>query len=195
MVPLNLPNLLTVVRILLVPVLVVALLAKSSSGDLLAAIVFAAASLTDAIDGYLARSRNWVTNFGKLMDPVADKLLIVAALVALVSLGRLEAWVAMVIIAREFAVTALRVAVATQGVVIAASAWGKIKTAVQVAMVISLIAVPGRPVWLSALIYATVAVTVASGADYFFGLRRGLSTRAGEGLRAGESNPSQPQGS
>jgi CDP-diacylglycerol--glycerol-3-phosphate 3-phosphatidyltransferase len=191
MVPLNVPNVLTVVRILLVPVLVVALLEKSSSGDLLAAIVFAMASLTDAIDGYLARSRNWVTNFGKLMDPVADKLLIVAALVALVSLGRLEAWVAMVIIAREFAVTALRVAVATQGVVIAASPWGKIKTAVQVAMVISLIAVHGRPVWLSALIYLTVTVTVLSGADYFFGLRRGLgAAQAAEG-----TGPSQPQGS
>lgn len=178
MVPLNVPNVLTVVRILLVPVLVVALLEKSGSGDLLAAIVFAMASLTDAIDGYLARSRNWVTTFGKLMDPVADKLLIVAALVALVSLGRLEAWVAMVVIAREFAVTALRVAVATQGgVVIPASPWGKIKTAVQVALVICLIAVHGRPVWLSALIYATVAVTVFSGADYFFGLRRGLGAR------------------
>jgi CDP-diacylglycerol---glycerol-3-phosphate 3-phosphatidyltransferase len=190
MVPLNVPNVLTMVRILLVPVLVVALLEKSGSGDLLAAIVFSLASLTDAIDGYLARSRNWVTSFGKLMDPVADKLLIVAALVALVSLGRLEAWVAMVIIAREFAVTALRVAVATQGVVIAASPWGKIKTAVQVAMVICLIAVHGRPVWLSALIYLTVAVTVLSGADYFFGLRRGLSARSAQGAR-----PSQPQGS
>src|SRR5947208_5480180 len=148
MVPLNVPNVLTVVRILLVPVLVVALLGKTSGGDLLAAIVFATASLTDAIDGYLARSRNWVTNFGKLMDPIADKLLIVAALIALVSLGRLEAWVAMVIISREFAVTALRLAVgAQQGVVIGASALGKLKTAVQVAMVISLIAVHGRPLW------------------------------------------------
>jgi CDP-diacylglycerol--glycerol-3-phosphate 3-phosphatidyltransferase len=191
MFPVNVPNVLTLVRILLVPVLVVALLEKSSGGDLLAAIVFATASLTDAIDGYLARSRNSVTTFGKLMDPVADKLLIVAALVALVSLGRLEAWVAMVIIAREFAVTALRVAVgAGQGVVIPASPWGKIKTAVQVAMVISLIAVHGRPVWLSALIYVTVAVTVLSGADYFFGLKRGLSTRA-----SGEPSPSGPQGS
>jgi CDP-diacylglycerol--glycerol-3-phosphate 3-phosphatidyltransferase len=97
MVPLNVPNVLTVVRILLVPVLVVALLEKSGSGDLFAAIVFAAASLTDAIDGYLARAKNSVTNFGKLMDPIADKLLIVAALVVLVSLDRLQAWVAMVI--------------------------------------------------------------------------------------------------
>src|SRR5207248_2848511 len=125
MFPLNVPNLLTLVRILLVPVLVVALLEKTSDGDLLAAIVFAVASLTDAIDGWLARSRNWVTTFGKLMDPIADKLLIIAALVALVSLSRLDAWVAMVIIAREFAVTVLRVAVGTQGVVISASGLGK----------------------------------------------------------------------
>src|SRR5438105_7295769 len=125
-VPLNVPNVLTVVRILLVPVLVVALLEKTSGGDLLAAIVFATASLTDAIDGYLARSRNWVTTFGKLMDPIADKLLIIAALIALVSLGPLDAWVAMVIIVREFAVTVLRVGVgAQQGVVISARVLGK----------------------------------------------------------------------
>jgi CDP-diacylglycerol--glycerol-3-phosphate 3-phosphatidyltransferase len=179
MVPLNVPNVLTVVRILLVPVLVVALLEKTGGGDLLAAIVFAIASLTDAIDGYLARSRNWVTTFGKLMDPIADKLLIVAALIALVSLGRLEAWVAMVIIAREFAVTVLRVAAGTQqGVVISASSLGKVKTAVQVAMVLVLIAVHGRPLWVSLLVYATVTVTVLSGADYFFGLRRYLGQRA-----------------
>jgi CDP-diacylglycerol--glycerol-3-phosphate 3-phosphatidyltransferase len=178
MVPLNVPNVLTVVRILLVPVLVVALLEKTGGGDLLAAIVFATASLTDAIDGYLARSRNSVTTFGKLMDPIADKLLIIAALIALVSLSRLDAWVAMVIIAREFAVTVLRVAVGTQqGVVISASAFGKVKTAIQVAMVIAVIAVHGHPVWLDLLIYATVAVTVLSGADYFFGIRRGLGER------------------
>jgi CDP-diacylglycerol--glycerol-3-phosphate 3-phosphatidyltransferase len=99
MVPLNFPNVLTVIRILLVPVLVVALLDKTHGGDLLAAIVFAVASLTDAIDGYLARARNSITTFGKLMDPIADKLLIIAALVALVSLDRVQAWVAMVIFA------------------------------------------------------------------------------------------------
>ncbi len=175
MVPLNVPNVLTVVRILLVPVLVVALLEKTGDGDLLAAIVFAVASLTDAIDGYLARSRNWVTTFGKLMDPIADKLLIVAALIALVSLNRLDAWVAMVIIAREFAVTVLRVAAgAQQGVVIPASSLGKLKTVFQVAMVLVLIAVDGRPVWVDALVYATVLITVLSGADYFFGLRGAL---------------------
>src|SRR5437588_2765123 len=177
MVPLNVPNVLTVVRMLLVPVLIVALLEKTGGGDLLAAVVFAAASLTDAIDGYLARHRNSVTTFGKLMDPIADKLLIIAALVVLVSLNRLEAWVAMVIIAREFAVTVLRVAVGSQQhVVIAASGLGKAKTVLQVAMVICVIAVHGKPLWLELLIYATVIVTVLSGADYFFGLRRGLAS-------------------
>jgi CDP-diacylglycerol--glycerol-3-phosphate 3-phosphatidyltransferase len=175
--PVNLPNILTVLRILLVPVLVVALLDKTPNGDLLAAIVFCVASLTDAIDGYLARSRKWVTNFGKLMDPVADKLLIIGALLALVSLNRLAAWVAMVIIAREFAVTVLRIGATQQGVIIAAGAFGKAKTVFQVGMVFALIVVHGSPLWLDALVYVTVAVTVLSGADYFFGLRRRMSER------------------
>jgi CDP-diacylglycerol--glycerol-3-phosphate 3-phosphatidyltransferase len=195
MVPLNFPNFLTVVRILLVPVLIVALLDKTGGGDLLAAIVFAVASITDAIDGYLARARNSVTTFGKLMDPIADKLLIVAALITLVSLARLDAWVAMVIIAREFAVTVLRVAAgAQQGVVIPASPLGKLKTAVQVAMVMVLIAVHGHPLWVSLLVYATVLITVLSGADYFFGLRRHLEARTS--IRAGGpaagSGPTRP---
>src|SRR5436305_7568841 len=161
MFPINAPNLLTLVRMLLVPVLIVALLEKSGEGDLLAAIVFAVASLTDAIDGYLARSRNWVTTFGKLMDPIADKLLIVAALITLVSLARLQAWVAMVIIAREFAVTVLRVAAGTQqGVVISASPLGKLKTAVQVVMEMCLIAVHGRPLWVWLNVDVTVGRTV-----------------------------------
>jgi CDP-diacylglycerol--glycerol-3-phosphate 3-phosphatidyltransferase len=188
MVPLNVPNVLTVIRILLVPVLVVALLEKTGDGDLLAAIVFAVASFTDAIDGWLARSRNWVTTFGKLMDPIADKMLIVAALIALVSLRRLEAWVAMVIIAREFAVTLLRVGMgAGQGVVISASVFGKIKTAFQVAMVMSLIAVGSgpRPAWVYALVYVTVLVTVLSGADYFFGLIGRERAGAGAGSAPG----------
>ena len=171
---LNVPNVLTLLRILLVPVLVVALLEETANGDLLAAIVFAVASFTDAIDGYLARSRGDITNFGKLMDPVADKLLILAALIALVSLDRVAAWVAMVIITREFAVTVTRMAATQQGLVIAANAWGKAKTTVQIACVFSLIAVDGSPPWLDALVYATVAITLISGVDYFFGLRRTL---------------------
>jgi CDP-diacylglycerol--glycerol-3-phosphate 3-phosphatidyltransferase len=174
MVPPNVPNVLTLLRILLVPVVLVALLDKTPSGDLLAAIVFAVASFTDAIDGYLARSRNAVTNFGKLMDPLADKLLITAALVALVSLGRLEAWVAMVIIAREMAVTILRMGATQQGVVAAANPLGKLKTVVQVATIIALIASSSRPLWLDLMVYAMVLVTAVSGADFVFGLRRRL---------------------
>jgi CDP-diacylglycerol--glycerol-3-phosphate 3-phosphatidyltransferase len=188
-VPLNVPNVLTVCRILLVPVLVVALLEKTDAGDLLAAIVFAVASLTDLVDGRLARSRNSVTTFGKLMDPIADKLLIIAALVALVSRGRLWAWVAMVIIAREFAVTVLRAAVGSQqGVVISASQLGKVKTVAQVALVLVLISFDQRPLWITLLIYLTVAITVLSGADYFFGLRRILRGAArGERTRGGRA--------
>jgi CDP-diacylglycerol--glycerol-3-phosphate 3-phosphatidyltransferase len=171
---LNVPNLLTLMRILLVPVLVVALLDQTPNGDLLAAIVFALASLTDFFDGYLARSRDWVTTFGKLMDPVADKLLVIAALLALVSLHRVAAWVAMVIIAREFAVTVTRLAATQSGVVVSANRWGKVKTAVQVTTVFLLIAVSGHPTWLAGLVDAMVAVTVLSGIDYVFGLRRQL---------------------
>jgi CDP-diacylglycerol--glycerol-3-phosphate 3-phosphatidyltransferase len=172
MFPVNVPNVLTVLRILLVPVLVVALLDQTPNGDLLAAIVFAVASLTDAVDGWLARKRQWVTTFGKLMDPVADKLLVIGALLTLVSLDRLDAWVAMVIIAREFAVTALRMAATTYSVVVPANTFGKAKTVMQVAMVFALIVTPDAGAWLDALVYATVAVTVASGIDYAFGIRR-----------------------
>ncbi|MEA2341022.1 MAG: CDP-diacylglycerol---glycerol-3-phosphate 3-phosphatidyltransferase [Solirubrobacteraceae bacterium] len=172
MLPLNLPNLLTVLRILLVPVLVAALLGETPNGDLYAAVVFVVASVTDAVDGYLARRSNAITTFGKLMDPIADKLLILAALISLVSLNRLAGWVATVIIAREFAVTATRMAATSQGVVIAANWWGKAKTMVQVACVLCLIAEDGSPAWLDALVYVTVAITIISGVDYFFGLRR-----------------------
>jgi CDP-diacylglycerol--glycerol-3-phosphate 3-phosphatidyltransferase len=172
MFPLNLPNLLTVVRILLVPVIVVALLAETANADTLAAIVFAAAAFTDGLDGYIARSRGSVTTFGKLMDPIADKLLIIAPLISLVSLGRIAAWVAMVIIAREFAVTALRMVAVEQGVVISASALGKLKTIAQVAAIFAVIAFQSTPWPVDLLVYAAVAVTVVSGADYFFGLRR-----------------------
>lgn len=179
MFPINVPNVLTVLRILLVPVLVVALLDETPNGDLLAAIVFCVASLTDLLDGWLARSRGAITTFGKLMDPIADKLLIVAALVALVSLERLAAWVAMVIIAREFAVTAMRMAAGANGVVIPASMIGKVKTCLQMAAVLALIALGDDGLaWVDALVYVTVAVTVISGLDYFLGLRRRLAARS-----------------
>jgi CDP-diacylglycerol--glycerol-3-phosphate 3-phosphatidyltransferase len=172
--PLKLPNVLTVLRIMLVPALVVALLGNTPDGDVIAAIVFALASLTDFIDGYLARARDSITTFGKLMDPLADKLLIVAALISLVSLHRLAAWIAMVIITRELAVTVLRLGATQAGVVIAASLFGKVKTCLQIAAILAVIAVHGQPTWVSALLYLTVLVTVLSGLDYFFGLRRQL---------------------
>ena len=175
---LNVPNVLTVFRILLVPVLVAVLLSTLPEADLLAAIVFVVASMTDALDGWIARRNRSVTTFGKLMDPLADKLLVTSALVSLVALDRLQAWVAMVIIAREFAVTGQRQLAMEHGEVIHASAWGKVKTAAQIAMVLVLILVEGSPVWVDALVYATVAITVVSAADYFFGFRALARSRA-----------------
>jgi CDP-diacylglycerol--glycerol-3-phosphate 3-phosphatidyltransferase len=172
MFPLNLPNALTLLRILAVPVVVVALVGESPNGDALAAGVFALAALTDGLDGYFARSRDSVTTFGKLMDPLADKLLITAALLSLVSLNRLAPWIAMVIIAREIAVTGLRAIAAERGLVIAASWLGKLKTVLQIAAVIALIAADPSPFWVDILVYVALAVTVLSGADYFFGLRK-----------------------
>jgi len=173
--PLNVPNVLTMLRIVAVPVVVVALLEETPQGDVIAAAVFALAALTDGLDGYIARRRREITTFGKLMDPLADKLLITAALVSLVSLNRLAAWVAMVIIAREFAVTGLRSVAAERGVVIAASWLGKVKTALQVLAVFALIAVEPTPLWVNLTVYAAVAATIISGADYFFGLRRRIA--------------------
>jgi CDP-diacylglycerol---glycerol-3-phosphate 3-phosphatidyltransferase len=170
----NVPNALTVLRILLVPVLVVALLADTSRGDLLAAGLFALASITDWFDGHLARTRGQITTFGKLMDPVADKLLVIAALVSLVSLDRLPAWVAMVIIVRELIVTVARAAATQQGVVAASLQLGKLKTSIQVLAIFLLIAYDPSPWWVDAVVYATVALTLVSGAQVLLGLRREL---------------------
>ena len=174
MVPLTIPNVLTVLRILLVPVIVVALLEETPNADTIAAVVFAVAAFTDGLDGYIARSRGSVTTFGKLMDPLADKLLIIAPLISLVSLERIAPWVAMVIIARELAVTMLRIVAVERGVVIAASWLGKAKTMLQVAAIFAVIAFETTPLAVDALVYAAVAITVVSGADYFFGVRRHL---------------------
>jgi CDP-diacylglycerol--glycerol-3-phosphate 3-phosphatidyltransferase len=175
MVDLNAANVLTLVRISLIPVLAAVLLSTLPEADLLAAIVFIIASATDALDGWLARRREMVTTFGALMDPLADKLLITSALVSLVALYRLDAWVAMVIIAREFAVTGLRMLAVEQGQVVSASVWGKLKTTTQVAMVLALIWVDRPAAWVDILVYVTVAVTVLSGAEYFYKLRKLLA--------------------
>ncbi len=171
----NLPNTLTLLRIVAVPVVVVALLAEISDGDVIAAVVFALAAATDGLDGYIARRRNQITNFGKLMDPLADKLLVVAALVALVSLDRVEAWVAMVIISRELAITGLRTLAVEQGIVVAANWLGKVKTTLQIGAIFALIATDPAPLGVDLLVYAAVAITVISGADYFFNMRRYLA--------------------
>ena len=185
MFPLNVPNVLTLLRILLVPVLVVALGAEIEGGSEIAAAVFVLAALTDGLDGYIARSRQSITTFGKVMDPVADKLLIAAALLALVSLDRVEAWVAMIIIAREFAVSGLRIAAGQQGVVIPASALGKIKTIVQSAAVLALIAAnDAGAIWVQVLVYGMVLTTIVSGADYFLNFRRRI-----EELSRQKTNP------
>jgi CDP-diacylglycerol---glycerol-3-phosphate 3-phosphatidyltransferase len=174
---LNLPNVLTLFRILLVPVLVAALVQEGGGLDGIAAAIFALASFTDALDGWIARRQQSVTTFGKLMDPLADKLLVTAALVSLVSLDRVSAWVAMVIIAREFAVTGLRQLAMEHGEVIPANLWGKIKTIFQIAMVLVLITVTGSPLWVDVLVWVTTIITVISGADYFFGFRSLVQAR------------------
>ena len=189
LIPLNAPNILTVLRILMIPVIVVFLLGETAEGDVIAAALFALAALTDGLDGYIARRQRQETTFGKLMDPLADKLLVTAALVSLVSLNRLAAWVAMVIIAREFAVTGLRSVAAERGIVISASWLGKVKTGLQVAAIFGLIAFEDSPLGVDILVYAAVAMTVFSGADYFLGLRRHID--AAEAASPAPDSPAQ----
>jgi len=136
----NLANKLTLIRIFLVPVFLV-FISKSGIpyGSFIATFIFILASITDKLDGYFARSRNQITNFGKFMDPLADKLLVTAALISLVELHIVPAWAAVAIIAREFAVSGLRSIAAAQGRIIAASWWGKIKTVIQIIAIILLL--------------------------------------------------------
>lgn len=136
----NLANKLTLIRIFLVPVFLLFMATKDIPyGSFIATFIFVLAALTDKLDGYIARSRNQITNFGKLMDPLADKLLVTAALISLVELQVVPGWAAVVIIAREFAVSGLRSIAAAQGRVIAASWWGKIKTVIQIIAIILLL--------------------------------------------------------
>ena len=129
----NLPNKITISRIILVPIFVIILfLPIPKYSNLIALIIFIIAASTDGIDGHIARSQNLVTNFGKFLDPLADKLLVTAALVALVGQDKIPSWVAMIIIAREFIVTGIRLLAVGEGRVIAASMWGKVKTVTQI---------------------------------------------------------------
>ncbi|HZS32508.1 MAG TPA: CDP-diacylglycerol--glycerol-3-phosphate 3-phosphatidyltransferase [Methylomirabilota bacterium] len=171
----NLPTQLTVGRICLVPLVVVFLISSESIHSLLAAVLFAAAAVTDWLDGLIARRRGQVTTLGKLLDPVADKVLVSAALISLVQVGKVDAWIVVVMIGREFAVTGLRSVSAAQGVVIGASDLAKYKTCVQYVAVTLLILEKNVPVGLEAeyvylsrgMLWAALVLTVLSGVDYF----------------------------
>ena len=169
----NLPNKLTVLRMALVPVFLVFMLVGSIPYNYVwALLIFAAASLTDMLDGQIARKRNLVTDFGKFMDPLADKILVMAAMLCFVELGWAPAVAVVIILAREFLVTSLRLIAAGKGTVIAADKWGKIKTVFQMVWVlVALLAASiGAPVWALAvrdvLLWLSVALTVISGYNY-----------------------------
>lgn len=136
----NLANKLTLLRMLLVPIFLIFIaINEIPYGTFIATFIFVIASVTDKLDGYIARSRNQITNFGKFMDPLADKLLVTAALISLVEFRVVPSWAAVIIIAREFAVSGLRTIAASEGKVIAASWWGKIKTVIQIVAIILLL--------------------------------------------------------
>jgi CDP-diacylglycerol---glycerol-3-phosphate 3-phosphatidyltransferase len=160
-----------------VPICVTLLLSDIADGPRLAAGVFALAALTDKLDGYVARARHQVTTFGTFIDPLADKLLVSCALIALVSMGRLEAWVAMVIVGREFAVTGLRLVVASNEV-IAASWLGKLKTTAQMIAILALMLSSHEHVLNDVLVTVAVVLTIASAAEYFVRARRHLARAA-----------------
>jgi CDP-diacylglycerol--glycerol-3-phosphate 3-phosphatidyltransferase len=167
---LNLPNALTLLRMFLVPLLVVVLLTRVEGHVYLGAGIFGLAVLTDYLDGYFARRRNEVTRLGILLDPLADKLLIAAALISLVEMGLVPAWMVMIILARELAVTALRNVAAGKGILIRASGLGKVKMVSQVTAVLMLILAPAVPALRQpglVVLWLVVLITLWSGADYF----------------------------
>lgn len=170
----NLPNRLTLIRIILIPVFMFFLFMRNSyplAASILSLITFVAAATTDALDGYYARKHHIVTKFGKIVDPLADKLLISAALISFVAMKEISAWAAIIIIGRELAVTGLRVVAASEGDIIAASIWGKWKTILQISAIIAVII---HPVLIpfpfnlpSILIWLAAIVTIFSGIEYF----------------------------
>jgi CDP-diacylglycerol--glycerol-3-phosphate 3-phosphatidyltransferase len=166
-VPLNLPNALTLSRIAFVPLMLVLLLGEEAGPLPAAAAVFAAAALTDAADGHLARSRGLVTTFGRIADPLADKLLVGTALITLVAIDRLALWIALVIGIREAGVALLRWHAGRQGIVLHVSQLGKVKTCFQMTAIATLMLVPDpNATWVWALLMADVWLTVLSGAQY-----------------------------
>lgn len=164
----NLPNKLTVFRVILIPFFVVLLLFDITNYDKwIALAVFIIASLTDFLDGHIARKYNLVTNFGKFMDPLADKLLVCSALICLVELARIPAWIVIVIIAREFIISGFRLVASDNGVVIAASYWGKFKTTFQILMICLMIADLEPLYYVTQIVmWIALALTVVSLMDY-----------------------------
>ena len=167
----NLPNKLTILRVLIIPVFLVFLMTDvaGENGKWIAVAIFIIASLTDFLDGYIARKYNLVSNFGKFMDPLADKLLVCSAMIALVGMDRLSSLVAIIIIAREFIISGFRLVASDNGVVIAASYWGKFKTNFQMFMIIMLIIDLGTKTAVmieNILIVIAVALTIISLIDY-----------------------------
>lgn len=170
----NLPNKITMVRIFLIPLFLVCFELAFPGHEIVALILFVLASASDAVDGHLARSRHLITDFGKFMDPLADKLLTATAFVCLTNIDYIPAWVVVLILAREFAITGFRTLAASDGVVIAASKWGKAKTISQMVAIIALLLymIPQCSYnWLwvfgQVMVYVAAALTLISGIDYF----------------------------
>jgi CDP-diacylglycerol--glycerol-3-phosphate 3-phosphatidyltransferase len=167
----NLPNKLTIFRVVLIPFFLLFLYTDfwGSANSYVAVAIFIVASLTDLLDGKIARKYNMVTNFGKFMDPLADKLLVCSAMIALVDLGKLAGWIVIIIIAREFIISGFRLIASDNGVVIAASYWGKFKTTFQMIMIILLVLdlpLPYMNVVNTVFVYIALALTVVSLVDY-----------------------------
>ncbi len=169
----NTPNKLTILRLIMIPVFMVAYMYLRV--NILSALIFALAFLTDMLDGYLARKNNQVSDFGKIMDPLADKVLVSAAMVLLTMSGVVNPWVTVLVLAREFIVSGVRMAAAAEGNVVAASQWGKIKTIWQfIALTIALlINVPC--LFISVLMWINLALTALSGVDYLIKNKKYLS--------------------
>ncbi len=166
----NLPNKLTILRVIMIPVFVVFLLCNNIPyNNLIAVVIFALACITDALDGHIARKNNLVSNFGKFMDPLADKLLVCSALLCFVALKQIPVWIAIIIVSREFIISGFRLIASDNGVVIAASKWGKLKTIAQMVMSILLI-VNFNNTFFNVLeqifIYLSLVLTVISLVDY-----------------------------
>ena len=166
----NLPNKLTILRVIMIPFFVLTLLYDGGENQTLryvAAAIFIIASLTDMLDGKIARKYNLVTNFGKFMDPLADKLLVCSALICLVELKELPAWMVIVIIRRDFIISGFRLVASDNGVVIAASYWGKFKTTFQmIAVVLLILGIPSLSMVTTAVVWIALVLTVISLVDY-----------------------------